>query len=317
MVKVKLSRIERIAGLFVAGTLVGCLMITVVMAVKKGWFESTVTYFAEVPTADGLHSGTDVQMSGLRIGAVDEVAFDRGNRVKIRFHIKQKYQEQIRSDSQLTVLRPFVIGEKVLDISVGTEQAEVLKEGSAVQVASSYDFMDVFSGKKLGPFLGLLEGMSANVKVLADALSKTERSENLIKLLDLTLPLVQNMNAMAAETVKTLKPLNRDKQVEVLLGQVVSLSQQLNKVLPTITENTPQLVQSLVALTKTFEQLIPALNVIAPELPTASKRALQALDETVVTLKALQKSFLLRGNVKEVREEERKPASETADEKSK
>jgi phospholipid/cholesterol/gamma-HCH transport system substrate-binding protein len=43
---------------------------------------------------------------------------------------------------------------------------------------------------------------------------------------------------------------------------------------------------------------------LAPEIPRASERALEALDQTVVTLKALQKSFLLRGSVEEVRTEE-------------
>ncbi len=56
---------------------------------------------------------------------------------------------------------------------------------------------------------------------------------------------------------------------------------------------------------------------MGPELPRTSKRAIEALDETVVTLKALQKSFLLRGSVQEVRTEEadreRKPANKSKD----
>jgi phospholipid/cholesterol/gamma-HCH transport system substrate-binding protein len=43
---------------------------------------------------------------------------------------------------------------------------------------------------------------------------------------------------------------------------------------------------------------------VGPELPGASRRLLEALNETVVLLKAMQKSFLMRGNVREVREEE-------------
>ena len=55
----------------------------------------------------------------------------------------------------------------------------------------------------------------------------------------------------------------------------------------------------------------PAINAVAPQLPTASKRAIEALDEVVVTLKAMQRSWMMRGNVKEVRElEKRKPANQ-------
>ncbi len=59
-----------------------------------------------------------------------------------------------------------------------------------------------------------------------------------------------------------------------------------------------------------FQKLTPAIAVIAPELPRTTKRAVEALDETVVLLKAMQRSFLLRGKVEEIRQEEgRRPAN--------
>ena len=57
-------------------------------------------------------------------------------------------------------------------------------------------------------------------------------------------------------------------------------------------------------LTDEVQKTLPLLKEAAPEIPHASRRALEALDETVVTLKAIQKSFLLRGNVEDVRKEE-------------
>ena len=51
-------------------------------------------------------------------------------------------------------------------------------------------------------------------------------------------------------------------------------------------------------------ELAPAVKAVGPKLPNASLRALEALDEAVVILKAMQKSFLLSGKVQDVREEE-------------
>ena len=50
---------------------------------------------------------------------------------------------------------------------------------------------------------------------------------------------------------------------------------------------------------------------IEGDLPRAGRRIVEALDETVVVLKALQKSFILKSAAEEVREEESKrlPAS--------
>ena len=70
-----------------------------------------------------------------------------------------------------------------------------------------------------------------------------------------------------------------------------------------------QMVTNLNVLTAEMQKLAPAIAAIAPDLPKTSLKAVEALNETVVLLKALQKSFLLRGNVEEVCEQERQPAS--------
>ena len=60
-----------------------------------------------------------------------------------------------------------------------------------------------------------------------------------------------------------------------------------------------------------FEKLAPAITAIAPDLPQTSRKAVEALNQTVILLKAMQKTWLLRSQVKEVREEEaRKPAGQ-------
>jgi phospholipid/cholesterol/gamma-HCH transport system substrate-binding protein len=67
-----------------------------------------------------------------------------------------------------------------------------------------------------------------------------------------------------------------------------------------------KLVGNLALLTEEFKVVIPALAEIAPDLPQSSRRALEALDEAVVLIKAMEKSFLVKGNAEEVREEEAK-----------
>jgi phospholipid/cholesterol/gamma-HCH transport system substrate-binding protein len=58
----------------------------------------------------------------------------------------------------------------------------------------------------------------------------------------------------------------------------------------------------------------PTVKEIGPDMPRVSRRAIEALDEMVITLKAMQKSFLLSGKVKDVKEEEverkRRPAAD-------
>jgi phospholipid/cholesterol/gamma-HCH transport system substrate-binding protein len=63
------------------------------------------------------------------------------------------------------------------------------------------------------------------------------------------------------------------------------------------------MTQNLAIVTKA---LGPATKAVEGELPGASVRLIEALNETVVTLKAMQKSFFMRSNVEEVRDEEAK-----------
>ena len=78
-----------------------------------------------------------------------------------------------------------------------------------------------------------------------------------------------------------------------------------------------QLIASLSTLAKEFEKLAPAIQEVAPDLPRTSRRAVEALDEAVVLLKAMQKSIFLRGNVEDVREEESKSRKPAGGEKAK
>ena len=99
-----------------------------------------------------------------------------------------------------------------------------------------------------------------------------------------------------------------------LSHQVITLTQDLNVMMPEMKEFSKQLPALGTSGTKTMEQLVhvteelnkilPIVAAVAPQLPEASLKSVEALKEAVIVLKAMQKSFLLRGSVKDVHEEE-------------
>jgi len=314
--KIKFSKFERVAGLFVLTALVGTLTIAAGVAIKKGWFASKIPFETYMPSAEGIHSGTVVQIAGLRAGAVDEVELLSAERVRVTIEIFEKFHAQVRTDSGIQVLRPFVIGERVLEISVGSQDKPELGPGSEIPLKSSFDIMDVFSGKKLGPFLGTIEKLSENLKVLGEAFSDPERTKQVVAMFDKLAPLIANMNKMAAGVASITDIATKHKRMEILVSNLTDITSDLNKVLPAMVQESPEvgkhlgeMVKNMSVLTHEMQKLAPAIAAIAPEFPKTSMRAVEALNETVVLLKALQKSFLLRGNVEAVREQERQPAS--------
>jgi phospholipid/cholesterol/gamma-HCH transport system substrate-binding protein len=296
--KVKFNKFERVAGIFVVVAISGALLLTIVTAVKKGWFQTKVQYTTQVKSADGLRPGTVVTISGIRAGEVTDVELLEADNIIVHFEIFEKFQKQIKTDSIVQIVRPFVIGDKALEVTVGSADAEVLQNFATIPSQMAFDMMDLISGKKLGPLLGTLEGLMANMSTLAKAFADPKRTEAFVKMFDRMDPLFVNLSKMSIE--------------------VTNLTRELNQFLPQIRKESPQvgrdisqLVRQLNSLTAALE---PAVKEVGPDLPRASRRALEALDEAVVTLKAIQKSFILSGKVQDVKEEEkreqkRQPAS--------
>jgi phospholipid/cholesterol/gamma-HCH transport system substrate-binding protein len=295
----KFNHFERVAGLFVFAAFVGAITFLGVTTIKKGWLATKVVYSTQVASADGLYEGVPVKISGLRAGEVTDVELISSSEVIVRFAVLEKMAHYIRKDSIVQVVRPFVIGDKAIEISVGSDDQPAADPNIHLVSVASFDMMDLVSGRKLGPFLGSLEGVMVNISTLAKAFADPKRTEALIRMFDKVDPMLTNLNKMSVE--------------------VTRLTKDLNGVIPEMREYSPALGKDLASLVKDLNvltsHLSPTMESIGPELPKASRRALEALDEMVVTLKAIQKSFLLSGNVKEVRSEEksRTPASDKKD----
>jgi phospholipid/cholesterol/gamma-HCH transport system substrate-binding protein len=155
------------------------------------------------------------------------------------------------------------------------------------------------------------------MRILGESFADPKRTQAMVKMLDHLFPLVDNLNQMSGDLVKITSAATKQKRVEVILDNLARFSQELETVLPAFAKEAPdvgrqlgQIVTNVNSLTTELQKLTPAIGVIAPELPRTSKRAVEALDEMVITLKAMQKSFLLSGKVDEVRKEEnRRPAN--------
>ncbi len=313
MMAIKFNKFERVAGLFVVIFIVSGLGGAVVVAIKRDWFAPRIQLVTEFENADGVHSGTDVLIAGLRAGAVERVELLDTNKIRVNFNVLERFRNKIKEDSLAQLIRPFVIGERVLELTVGSKESPILQENAMLKAHETLDIMTVLSGRKLGDYLEAMNGLLANVKILVDAFTSTQRTEAIVKTFDQIEPLVRNLNAMSEEVIKLSRQATRKDNVGTVLGNLSTTTQQLNEMIPIVIEKAPALgkdmtkiMQNIAVLTDNFKLLTPTIVQMAPNLPKTSRRAVEALDEAVVLLKAMQKSMFVRGNVQEVREEESK-----------
>lgn len=316
MNKIKFNKYERVAGFFVLFALLGVAMTALSVAVKQGWFETKIYYSTVFESADGIHQGTLVQMAGLRAGAVEDVELEANNKIRVKFYVLGKFQERIREDSGIQLIRPFIIGERVIDVSVGSEQASKLAANSLVPSIETNDFMTLMSGKNLNAYLGKVGGILDNMQVLVEAFADKKRAESIVRIFDRMDPLVKNLSTMSTEVIKLSKQATNDDGVQKLVSNLAITTSEINKILPQMNEENPHLAKDLALMTQNLavitRALGPAVKAVEPALPGASLRLMEALNETVVVLKAMQKSFFMKSNVREVQDEEslrRAPAS--------
>lgn len=263
----------------------GALTAVIWLGISSGVFDKKTEYYLEIDNVDGLRVGTAVEVSGLKIGRVTDMDLKALGQFEVRFSVRKRFESLFREDTRVVTIRPNVIGEKILVVEPGQNpDSPLIAEGGRVTVEKSTDLMEILGGRRLNQILGDLGKIADNLKIIGYAFTDKNRTKAFVKLFDDMGPFVKNVTAMSQQLNLMAKDLNKD-------------------------QNLSETLSNLNALTIELQKLTPAINAVAPELPRASQRAVEALDEMVVTLKAMQKSFLLRSNVQEVKDEERLPAN--------
>src|SRR2546423_5841768 len=130
------------AGLFVAlGLALGALVI-VTIGKERRFFDSQITYTGAFDNVDGLQLDAPVRLGGLSVGRVSNISFapDLGDkRIIVTMEVSAKFSERVRSDSVARVTSRGVLGDKAIDISLGSPNAPLVHNGEEIQTGSSGD----------------------------------------------------------------------------------------------------------------------------------------------------------------------------------
>jgi phospholipid/cholesterol/gamma-HCH transport system substrate-binding protein len=105
---------------------------------------------AYLPNASGLRTGGTVFVAGQFAGTIKSIEFlpvdnDTTRNLRLRLAVDQGLQSQIRGDSRARVRTLGLLGDKVVDISIGTPKYQPLKSGDTITVAPSLDYEAVLA----------------------------------------------------------------------------------------------------------------------------------------------------------------------------
>jgi phospholipid/cholesterol/gamma-HCH transport system substrate-binding protein len=90
-----------------------------------------ITYLENV---SGIKPASQVMLAGVEVGLVDKVYFKHElRRVAVEMKISKKYQQWIRTDSVAYVKTMGALGDKYIDVSIGSPQLAFLKNRDEIQ----------------------------------------------------------------------------------------------------------------------------------------------------------------------------------------
>jgi phospholipid/cholesterol/gamma-HCH transport system substrate-binding protein len=98
-----------------------------------------------VANASGLRVGGPVTVAGQLAGTIKEIEFlppdqDTTRNLRLLIEIKREISNQVRADSRAKIATMGLLGDKVVDISVGTPRFRPLRDGDTLVVIPSTDY---------------------------------------------------------------------------------------------------------------------------------------------------------------------------------
>ena len=151
-------------------------------------FVRTISARAIFDDIQGLQTGNNVWLSGIKVGTVKKIAFYGSSQVEIVLNIEHEAQSHIRRDAKVRITTDGLVGNKIVVISGGTEAAPIianndlltterlpgLQEMTATLQASSSNLLEITGNlrtisKKLSDGQGTL-GELINDPSIADQL---------------------------------------------------------------------------------------------------------------------------------------------------
>ena len=144
----KLTFAELRVGIFMLVALVVTAFVILNSSGNFNFFEKKMHLRARFVTADGLHSGAEVQLAGVSIGKVDDVVFlppdmPNGERIEATLNVvktldKKPLPELIRSDSVAQLVATSVLGnDKMINITPGTSKGDPIQENAVLQSSAA------------------------------------------------------------------------------------------------------------------------------------------------------------------------------------
>jgi phospholipid/cholesterol/gamma-HCH transport system substrate-binding protein len=203
-------------------------------------FSRRYTLTAYFSDAGGLREGGLVHLAGVSVGNVDRIRISphpaAGRAVEVMMRISRSYQSQIRADSEATLETTGLLGEKYVNISLGSPALPAVAEGGVIKSREEADIKrivqntnDVISNLRV--LSAKLTDVAARIQSSQGSLGKLIYDQTFYDRLNATAGSVEHLVAQVERGEGTLGKLMSD---EALYQRTVASIDRLNQVMEDI-----------------------------------------------------------------------------------
>lgn len=140
------------AGAFIIMTLLVLVALVFTLGSKQGLFGDQYALHTQFANVQGLVEGAPVRLAGLKVGIIESINFPQdiseSIHVSLRIDDMREVRKRIRGDSVASIRSLGPLGEKYIEVSVGTQVTESLGGGDHLNAADPFDFYTVMDVAK-------------------------------------------------------------------------------------------------------------------------------------------------------------------------
>ena len=141
MVRNKSAQIR--VGVFVFSTLVTLMGAIFLLGSRTQYFQPQYTLKAVFSNVGYLLEGAGVYLAGVQVGRVGQIRFFEdvaAQKVLVVLKVARDYQDRIRQDSIAVITSSGLLGDKYIDITLGSESEPVLQDGMFIRTQEPAEY---------------------------------------------------------------------------------------------------------------------------------------------------------------------------------
>jgi len=292
--------------LFVVLALVIIAGVFILIGNENDLFTKKFELLFTVDKGTGFSKGMPVKLSGFRIGRVSRISLNDAAKVDVVLQIDCRYQKWIRGDSRAKLVKEGLVGDMIVDLSVGSPSAPLLNDQSRIVFEKTMGLEELASevADKVKPVLIQLRDIIEYVNDPNGDLKQSIKNINhfssrLDELRDHADELlVTGKDVVSSSTKQVDKVLveadNRLKEAGPTLARLDRIGADLEHRLPLLLDKADGTVGNLLEISRTT---VATSSLVLPRVPKLVDKVERSIDQGNRLLEGVSGMWFIRNSM--------------------